>query len=245
MTQSSKCRHWGCAAAIVVLLRVALAATAAVAADPPGVQMPRGEDCAVELAQTIQTHYEAVRDFSASFRQQTRSVTLAGASLGADAPSEGTVVFAKPGKMRWRYTTPTPSQVISDGTILWIYDPSTREVQRLPVTEGYLTGAALEFLLGDGKLLETFDVSAASCTPDENDTVELALDPKQDASYESLGLRANRKTGEIVSTGLVDLFGNETSMSFSNTRTNQDPKHETFVFEVPAGVKVIDLATPP
>ncbi len=81
--------------------------------------------------------------------------------------------------------------------------------------------------------------------PDENDTLELALDPKEDASYESLGLRANRKTGEIVSTSLVDLFGNETSMSFSNTRTNQDPKHETFAFEVPVGVKVIDLVTPP
>jgi len=201
--------------------------------------------CAERLAITIQAYYDAVDDFAASFLQKTRSVTLGNASLGSDAPSSGTVQFAKPGKMRWRYETPSVSQVISDGRILWIYDAEAQEAQRLPVADGYLTGAALEFLIGDGKILEEFDVEVTSCEPDAQDTLELKLLPKQAASFESLGLRAKRQTGEILGTSLIDLFGNETRISFSDTRINLHPDASTFVFEAPKGVSVIDLIPAP
>lgn len=199
------------------------------------------ESCAERLAATIQSHYESVDDFSANFEQTTQSVMLGKTSLGADAPSSGFVQFAKPGKMRWRYETPTQSLVISDGKILWIYDVTAKEAQRLPVTEGYLTGAALEFLLGEGKILDEFNVVASSCVPDAQDAVELRLTPKQPASFESLGLRAKLATGEILATSLVDLFGNRTFISFSNIRINLHPKASTFRFEVPSDVRVIDL----
>lgn len=197
--------------------------------------------CAVAVATTIQGRYDAVRDFAADFRQVTRAVALGGQSLGADAPSEGRVVFSKPGRMRWRYLRPKPSEVISNGSVLWIVDPKAGEAQRLPVTEGYLTGAALEFLLGDGKLLDTFDVAAPRCEADAEGLVELVLDPKQDASYERLRLWASPQTGDIVRTSLVDLFGNETTMSFSNPIVNQPAASGTFEFEPPAGMRVIDL----
>ena len=203
------------------------------------------EPCAEQFVAAIQSHYESVDDFSANFEQRTQSVMLGNTKLGADAPSSGFVQFAKPGKMRWRYETPTQSLVISDGKILWIYDVTAKEAQRLPVTEGYLTGAALEFLLGEGNILDEFDVEASSCVPDAQDAVELTLTPKQPASYESLGLRAKRTTGEILATSLVDLFGNQTFISFSDTRINLHPKASTFRFEVPNDVKVIDLMPAP
>lgn len=197
--------------------------------------------CAVRYAGAVQAHYETVNDFAARFVQQTRSVTLGNESLGADAPSTGHVQFKKPGKMRWRYETPKPSQVISNGKILWIYDESAAEAQRLPVTEGYLTGAALEFLLGDGKILDEFDVEVATCDADERGAVELVLIPKQAASYERLTLRANPTTGEIASTGLVDLFGNRTEIAFFAARSNLKPPASEFEFDPPKGVQVIDL----
>ena len=203
------------------------------------------EPCAERLAAVIQAHYESVDDFSANFRQRTQSVMLGKASLGADAPSTGFVQFAKPGKMRWRYETPAKSLVISDGKILWIYDPEAREAQRLPVTEGYLTGAVLEFLLGEGKILDEFEVEVSSCVPDAQDALELTLIPKERASYESLGLRAHRLTGEILATSLVDLFGNRTVISFSDTRINLHPDASTFRFEIPSSVQVIDLVPAP
>ncbi len=204
-------------------------------------EMPRPSQCARELAAVVQARYDVVRNFKASFRQRTRSVALGGQSLGDDAPSEGTVVFSKPGRMRWRYTRPAPSEVISNGTTLWIVDPVAKEAQRLPVTEGYLTGAALEFLLGDGKLLETFDVTAVDCAANEQALVELVLDPKTDASYERLRLWANSTSGDIARTSLVDLFGNETEISFSKVVVNVPNEVGTFDYVPGPGVSVIDL----
>jgi len=203
------------------------------------------EACAERFATTIQRHYDAVSDFAARFEQRTRSVTLGNTSLGADAPSSGTVQFRKPGKMRWRYEWPTASEVISDGKILWLVDEVTKEAQRLPVTEGYLTGAALEFLLGDGKILEEFDVKAASCAPGEDGAVALQLLPREAASYQSLDLLADPASGEIRATGLIDLFGNRTDIRFRDARTNLNPDPRVFTFEPPDGIRVIDLITNP
>ena len=105
------------------------------------------------------------------------------------------------------------------------------------MTEGYLSGAALEFLLGDGKLLESFDVRALACT---DDRVSLDLEPRAEATYEKLGLVAKPSTGEILETSIVDLFGNRTVIRFEETIVNQAPEASVFRFEAPQGVEVID-----
>jgi len=214
-------------------------------AEESSVAPSEEKGCAARVAARVQSYYDEVVDFEASFEQVTRSITFGSASLGADAPSRGFVQFAKPGNMRWQYLTPAESLVVSNGRVLWIYDPVAREAQRLPVTKDYLTGAALQFLLGDGQLLKEFDVSAPTCEQDSEGTLVLNLMPRRSASYETLGLRARVATGEIRETLLVDLFGNETSISFSDMRINQAPAPETFEFEKPDGVEVIDLVVGP
>jgi outer membrane lipoprotein carrier protein len=222
-----------------------LAAAPLAHAQPAAEPVAKIGDCAIDFASVVQAHYESVSDFRASFRQVTRSITLGQASLGADAPSHGVVQFAKPGKMRWHYLAPVESLVVSDNEIMWIFDPVRGEAQRLPVTDGYLTGAALEFLLGDGQILEEFEVSTSSCIPDSSGMLRLKLVPRKPASFEYLGLTAKLGTGEISGTELIDLFGNETSISFSEMRTNLNPTDGTFEFEVPDGVQVIDLVVTP
>ncbi len=195
--------------------------------------------CADEVAARVQHYYESVRDFAADFEQTTRSAVFGGALPGLAEPARGQVVLAKPGKMRWTYTHPEASLVVSDGVTLWLYSPVHKEAQRLPVTQGYLTGAALQFLLGEGQLLDTFRVSASGCGGDGR--VELSLSPRESASYERLGLTVLEATGEVVATGIVDLFGNETRISFQQIRRNQDPAAETFQFEPEDDVDVIEL----
>ncbi len=217
--------------------------------------------CAEDVARSVQTHYDSVRDFRAEFEQTTRSVLFGSAGgfgaagSGLSVPIRGEVVFAKPGKMRWTYTEPEPSLVVSDGQTLWIYSPVLKEAQRLPVTEGYLTGAALQFLLGEGKLLESFKVTSESCPFEPNVdkfgkqiprvTVELELEPKQPTSYERLGLTANLATGAVVATRVVDLFGNETVIAFEKIEQNLDPSADTFHFVPGDDVEVIELQSIP
>jgi outer membrane lipoprotein-sorting protein len=72
--------------------------------------------------------------------------------------------------------------------------------------------------------------------------VTLDLLPREDASYERLGLVADRTTGSIVATSVTDLFGNQTRIRFERLEENRNPAAETFVLEIPAGVEVIDYA---
>ena len=215
---------------------------------------PAGANCAEAVAATVQAHYDSVRDFAADFEQTTRSALFGAAGAEQAAPARGRVVFAKPGKMRWTYTAPEPSLVVSDGETLWLVAPELQEAQRLPVTEGYLTGAALQFLLGDGKLVGSFDISAESCplaqaaeakAEGRAPLVELELVPKQPSSYERLGITANATTGEVLETRVVDLFGNETRIAFQNVETNRDPAAETFTFVPGPEVEVIELRVSP
>ena len=192
-----------------------------------------------ETAALVQSRYDGIRDLAAGFEQESQSATFGGRALMDSDVKRGEVVFAKPGRMRWRYADPEPSLVVSDGETLWIHDIEGGTATRLEVTAGYLSGAALQFLLGDGKIVDAFDVEATRCTAER---VDLTLLPREDATYERLGLVANRRTGDIVATSVVDLFGNETIIRFRDVLVNQAPPDSTFAFDPPEGVELIDYA---
>ena len=208
----------------------------------PQVDSGCAEGAGEATARLVQSRYEGIRDLEADFSQRSQSASFAGAPLMDSDPKTGRVVFAKPGKMRWTYAAPDPSVVVSDGSTLWIYDVEGGTATRLEVTAGYLSGAALQFLLGDGNILEEFEVAAISCS---GDRVSLDLTPRVDASYERLGLVANQKTGDIEETLVVDLFGNRTEIRFEAVEVNQGPEASVFQFEVPEGVELIDYAGSP
>jgi outer membrane lipoprotein carrier protein len=106
------------------------------------------------------------------------------------------------------------------------------------VTSGYLAGAALQFLLGEGDLIATFEIEPLACG---DGLVQLELRPREPASYERLGLTANASTGQISDTTITDLFGNRTRIRFENVRVDRSPAADLFQFEPPAGVDVMDL----
>ena len=208
-------------------------------AEPAASGAASTEACVTRAVEAIQRRYQAVRDLSADFVQTTRSVALGAA--GSVATSRGSVVFAKPGKMRWAYQAPEESLVVSDGKWLWVYDPAHQEVQKLPVGEGFLSGAAIQFLLGEGEIRRDFEVTAETCSDAK---VELVLVPRRDASYEKLRVRSDPATGELLETTVIDLLGNVTQIAFSGIRTNLAPADDQFRFRAPKGVRVIELEPP-
>ncbi len=192
--------------------------------------------CIESTVAAIQRRYGAVRDLRSRFVQESRSVALG--RRGAVSVSSGTVTFAKPGKMRWSYQEPEQSLVVSDGSWLWIYDPANREAQRFAVADGYLSGAAIQFLLGEGDIPRDFRVSAESCA---GEVIDLELVPREAATYEKLRVRVDRSSGDLLETTLVDLLGNATRVAFQEIQVNLDPAPELFRFDPPAGVRVIEV----
>ncbi len=196
-------------------------------------------DCASAVTDRVQARYEGIRDLEARFTQRSTSIAFSGA--GQEMRASGVARFAKPGRMRWSYEEPEPSLVVSDGQTLWIYDPTAQEVQEFPVGEGFLSGTAVQFLLGEGRIRDTYEVKAEGCG---KPTVRLFLRPREDATYERLELLVDAAKGEVRETAVIDLFGNRTDVVFESLRTNLSPDPASFRFTPGPGVKVL-RASPP
>lgn len=221
-------------------LALGLAAAGAFAA---GAEEPRGPapDCAAEVAARVQARYDGVQSLRARFVQRTRNVAFGGDSGPEAEPARGRVEFAKPGRMRFEYEAPDPSLVVSDGKTLWIYDPTAKEVQVLPVDQGFLSAAAIQFLLGQGRLVESFEVSALACAPDRS---ELGLRPRAEATYDRIEIAVD-PNGWIRESTVLDLLGNRTHLAFDDIETGGALGAERFRFEPPAGVRVLTLEEEP
>jgi len=207
---------------------------------PARADAPTDSSCRDSAVAALQRHYEAASDLRADIVQTTRSVAL-GSDASEQMTSKGTVVFAKPGKMRWSYEEPEPSLVVSDGQTLWIYDPTFHEAQKLPATEGYLSGVAIEFLMGKGTLEQDFEISALRCGAD---VAELRLLPRKPSSYEKLDVVVNPRTGELLKTTVYFVLGNVTEVAFSNIELNVHPAASLFQFDPPPDVRGIELNEP-
>jgi len=224
---------------LATLLLVAPAWSAA-ADDVEPVEPDRS--CASAVAGKVQSHYEAISDWSASFRQTREAVSFGmGGAARAEPARAGTVVLAKPGKMRWSYVSPEPSLFVTDGQVVWMYDPLLGEAQRLLDAGGLLSGAAVRFLMGQGDLADSFTITAVDCAASP---VRLDLLPKKAASYERLALDVDSGTGRVAASTVTDLFGNRTTVAFSSVQMNTGPDPALFTFEPPEGVAVIDLEAP-
>jgi outer membrane lipoprotein-sorting protein len=105
----------------------------------------------------------------------------------------------------------------------------------MPVDEGFLSGAAFQFLLGEGDILESFDVGAVDC---EAPVVRLVLRPRAPSTYQVLEIRTDPATGDVRGTAVEDLFGNRTEVDFQELKTNPELAAGLFAFEPPEGVRV-------
>lgn len=205
-------------------------------ADPDDAASQVGA-CATDVAAAVQGRYESVTDLRASFEQSTKRMGF-GSTAPASLAAKGEVHFQKPGRMHWAYREPAESAVISDGHSVWIYDPAAKEAQHFELGANFLSGAALQFLLGEGDLAKSFQLSAEDC---DEDVVALALVPREPESYERITLRVTRESGELRETDVVDLLGNQTTLVLRDVRTGEVPPKRHFQFSPPDGVRVLRL----
>ena len=203
-------------------------------AAPAAVEAPAGEATPVEAAvDGVQRFYEGVTDFKATFKQVVRRK-----HLPRPLRRQGTVYFKKPGMMRWDYTQPDRVLYVSDGTVLWAYEPAEKMVHKLRV-EGSELYSALKFLFGQGKLTEEFN---ATLEPEVDGLLRLKLIPKKpQPGYKSLVLGVDPTTFQIRVTEMVDPLDNVSEVSFESP-SYEPLKPAGFNFTPPEGVRVEDLS---
>jgi outer membrane lipoprotein carrier protein len=185
----------------------------------------------------LQQRYDATHAFRAEFKQEMRV-----ASLGVSDQSDGTVAFKKPGKMRWDFQTPHAQQIISDGNLLWIYQPEDRQVLKVPFKGAFVSTTPVSFLLGVGRITDEFrpGPDPRGCSATRLYVGLIAKNAAEDLGALAFGV--DRATFDIVEAAVTDPMGNVTTLTFSNIARNVDIPDDSFKFEPPAGVDVI---TPP
>jgi outer membrane lipoprotein carrier protein len=186
----------------------------------------------------VEATYGKITDLRAEFTQAARNK-----SLGQDIKAQGVVYLKKGGKMRWEYTHPSPQQIVSDGTSLWVYTPELNQVNKGDAPKA-LAGPAGSFLAGLGRVRDEFAVRFLNPANklDAAGRPVLDLTPKHPTPLLTrLVLSIDPKDHIVRQAVLYDQFENTVTMTFTKVAINAGVADSLFVFTPPAGAVVVPL----
>jgi outer membrane lipoprotein carrier protein len=178
----------------------------------------------------IEATYGRINDLRADFTQVAYN-----RSLGQDIKAEGVVYIRKGGKMRWEYKSPSPQQIVSDGSTLWVYTPELNQVNK---------GSAPKALAGPGRLREEFTVRFLNPANkvDAAGRPVLDLTPKNPTPLLTrLLLTVDPKDYVVRQAVLYDQLQNTVTMTFTRVAINSGLADSLFAFTPPPGAAVVPL----
>jgi outer membrane lipoprotein carrier protein len=185
----------------------------------------------------MQALYNTTRDLKGKFKQ-VYTDTL----YNRKRTSYGYLYVRKPGKMRWNYVKPERKAFISDGKVLWVWEPADKQAFRNPLDSKTLS-TGLTFLLGSGDLLREFNVAYATARKNRlggPSHLVLKLTPKvKTAQYKYLVL-AVRPTDFAVEESMVVSKHSRNHFIFSRLKFNTRVGSRRFIFRPPKGTRVVD-----
>lgn len=180
-------------------------------------------------ASSLKNFYDKTHAMSASFHQ---IVTDKKGQKVQDVYGE--MKLSRPNKFRWDYQKPYEQQIISDGKQVWLYDTELAQVTVRELSKA-LGASPASLLAGDGKLDENFKLVNAY----RNDNLDwVSTNPKnKDTGFDKISL--GFKADILQEMNLVDSFGHQTKIVFSNVVHNPVIEPKTFLFKPPKGVDVV------
>lgn len=188
-----------------------------------------------EVSLKVQAFYDKSTTFISDFTQEYFVK-----SHNIRKTSKGTVTFAKPGKMDWVYAEPKDNRVVSDGSILRVYEAANKQMYEQAINKSQYP-AALAFLTGSGKLRDVFDFQLfAGGEMNFPGGLVLVGTPKQPTpAYQKVLFYVDTASSQVRRVLLVDGQGNRNRFDFANPRINEPVKEERFKFSPPPGTQVI------
>jgi len=188
-----------------------------------------------EILSSVQKTYDMTKTFKADFVQISYLKIM-----DQTQTAKGEVFIKKPGKMKWNYKAPDPQILTSNDSGIWLYMPEDKQVTKMQMENIYSSNTPAMFLIGKGKLSESFEVDKVL---NENNLITLTLLPKDsDMNINRLLLFVNDKNYQITGSSVYDNLGNKTEIQFSSIQINQSISDNFFNFDVPEGVDVVDFS---
>jgi outer membrane lipoprotein carrier protein len=189
------------------------------------------------IVDRLQKSYDSTRTIEAKFDQTYRSLRF------DEKKTRGEVALSKPGKMRWDYSLPKGRVIVSNGRRITLYDPDDRQalIADQPA-EGGLP-VSVSFLIGRGKLKDSFKISFKKGQPSNKGEVVLAcvpIHPEPNVAEIDLTVRTEDPV-RVVGTKIIDSLGGENEIRFSDLRFNQEIASTRFEFKPPKGTPLVTM----
>ena len=186
------------------------------------------------LLQQIEDKYAQSPTLTAEFTQ----INLI-AALNQTKTSTGTLIFKRPGKVRWETTKPDPNLLVSDGKTYWYYTPPFDADEHGQLIEKKST--EVQSRLANTLLSGSFSMAKDMVIKQESPSRFLLI-PKKRASgtITQTELEVNVANKLIEKVTLTHKGGNRTEITLNNIELGKDFPDSTFTFTPPPNTDRVD-----
>lgn len=146
----------------------------------------------------------------------------------------GIFSFKKPNFFRWIYQKPFESQIVSDGELLYLYDPDLKQVVISSLKK--LGSVSPAMLLVSGDISNSFELNYLENIESKNWFEAIPKD-KSRTTFKSVLI--NFEAEKINEMRVIDNFDRTTIIVFSSLVVNNKIDDEYFLFNTPENVDVI------
>ena len=190
---------------------------------------------AQQVLTKVQNFYDKTTSFQSDFTQE-----FFVKSHNVKKQSKGRVTFAKPGKMHWEYSEPKDNRVVSDGAVLKVYEAANKQMFEQNVDKSQYP-AALSFLVGGGKLSDTFsfELYEGAAMNFTGGQVLVGTPKTPSPAYQKVLFYIDGPTSQVRRVLIVDGQGNRNRFDFENPKVNETVPAERFKFVPPPGTSVV------
>lgn len=204
-----------------------------------GAKALSAHELAVKTAAAVDAHYNSLHSLRTNFTESYDG-------LGMRRTERGTLLLAKPGRMKWVYSEPKGKLFVLDGKWAWFWSDGSSEVQRMSANKLDDLRSPLRFLLGHTRLEKELSGLSAQNTGDG--LVELTgtpgeTSPRQPNAISAIRLRVTAD-GSIRQLEIEQVDGSLTRFDFDHEEPNVPLNDTEFKFTPPAGVPVVDAMPP-
>ena len=204
-------------------------------ADPPPSPPPGGAQGVDGAVASVQSFYDRSTTFKSDFQQKFWVK-----AYNREKSSRGHVTFAKPGKMDWVYDDPAGNRIVSDGSVVKVYEAGNKQMYEEPIDKSQYP-AALSFLTGTGKLTDSFSFQLVSGTEMKfpGGYVLVGTPKAPAAAYSKVLFYVDTATSQVRRVMVIDGQGNRNRFDFVDPRINETVAPAQFSFTPPSGTSVI------
>jgi outer membrane lipoprotein carrier protein len=149
--------------------------------------------------------------------------------------STGQMALQRPGKFRWKVTSPNKQLLVADGTYLWIYDIDLAQASKQQLKGAQTTNPATLISGSVDTLKQQFTVTTTKSKGATSAYKLTPIDKQSPFKFVELDFKSSTLSAIQIRDNLDQL----TKINFSDIKTNTSLDSSLFQFKAPTGVDLV------